>query len=343
MISDFTQGRLFQAAYKQKKGKRNVSEIARAVGVNRRTAAKYANARKELRKVKKKKRNNVPAYLRKRRAALLALSKEMVKKGHRVFPRYSTSEELRGALKGRGFDVPSARQIQRDLHAVGLHAFVRLKVPTRMMSDKRKRSAFAKQLKTWSKKDIRRIVFSDESWLSCCEQTGRMQWCATRKDVAPLERKARWNVASVMVFAAVGIGYKSPLIILPSKMTDEDGESRAYRLNADRYCQRCLQPIIKSLAGRVFMQDGARSHVAKKTQQYLANKAVKLLLGWPPYSPDWNPIERIWNELKRRVGLRCPMNQEELIKAAHEEWALIPPDVIRAHCMHFEHQIASEG
>ena len=90
-----------------------------------------------------------------------------------------------------------------------LHCYVRRKVPTRTTVDMSKRNAFAKKMRTWTKAKLRSIVFTDESWLPCCEQTGRMMWARSRDDVLPLERKCRWNVSSVMIWA-VGIDYKSP-------------------------------------------------------------------------------------------------------------------------------------
>jgi transposase len=88
--------------------------------------------------------------------------------------------------------------------------------------------------------------------------------------------------------------------------------------------------------GRVLMQDGARSHVARDTLGYLASKSVKVLPNWPPYAPDWNPIEKLWNELKSRVGLRCPMDIDELKVVATEEWNGMSQALIDAHCKHFE-------
>jgi len=44
------------------------------------------------------------------------------------------------------------------------------------------------------------------------------------------------------------------------------------------------------------------------------------LLDFPPYSPDLNPIENLWSDLKRRVEQRNPRNVEELEKYLREEW-----------------------
>ena len=41
------------------------------------------------------------------------------------------------------------------------------------------------------------------------------------------------------------------------------------------------------------MQDNAPCHAAKSIKAYLAQQRVELI-DWPPYSPDLNPIENIW-------------------------------------------------
>lgn len=162
----------------------------------------------------------------------------------------------------------------------------------------------------------------------------------SRKDVLPMEKKARWNVASIMVWGCVGYNWKSPLVIFPSK-TNVDGELKQFRLDAASYVRRCLSTVSKQLVEekRLFQQDGARSHAAKSTKEYLQKKGVELLDPWPPYSPELNAIERVWKELNARVGERCPMSVPELIAATKEAWEEIPQEVINAHCQHFRTQL----
>ncbi len=49
------------------------------------------------------------------------------------------------------------------------------------------------------------------------------------------------------------------------------------------------------------------------------------LLEWPSQSPDLNPIEMLWHDLKKAVHARKPSNVAELQQFCQDEWAKIPP------------------
>jgi hypothetical protein len=273
----------------------------------------------------------------KRRKVAAKFAKMVCKKQHRRWPKYGTARKIQAAVEKACGQRVSVRQIQKDLHREQLRPYVRKALPTRSRTDFAKRKAFAENHR---KLEWKKVVFSDESWLCCNERTGRTQWASSCKEVLALERKARWNVPSIMVWGSVGYNFRGPLIIFPSKKS-EGGELRQFRLDAAGYVRRCLSAIVPLLdkGKRIFQQDGARSHAARSTMEYLSRKKVAVLADWPPYSPDLNAIERIWKELNARVGARCPLTTEELVEAALEEWERIPQSVINAHCAHLPRQL----
>jgi transposase len=48
----------------------------------------------------------------------------------------------------------------------------------------------------------------------------------------------------------------------------------------------------------VVVMDQARPHTSKKTKEYVNSQARLHVFYLPPYSPDWNPDEKVWNHLK---------------------------------------------
>jgi transposase len=70
----------------------------------------------------------------------------------------------------------------------------------------------------------------------------------------------------------------------------------------------------------LLIQDGAKYHTAAATKEFLAAPAARLsVYQLPSYSPDYNPIEHLWKNMKRRTTHNRYFPEFDLVCASVEE------------------------
>uniref|UniRef100_A0A8C5N0N9 Transposase n=1 Tax=Leptobrachium leishanense TaxID=445787 RepID=A0A8C5N0N9_9ANUR len=242
--------------------------------------------------------------------------KRRVEKSPRV-----TAEELRKDLSDVGTEV-SAQTIRRTLRNEGLHARTPRRTPLMSPKNKKSRLQYAKSHVDKPQKFWDSVLWTDETKL---ELFGPMdqRYVWRRKNKAYEEKNTLPTVThggrSIMLwgcFASAGTG----------KLQRVQGtmNSLQYQKILD---DNVMQSVTNLRLGRrwTFQQDNDPKHTSKSTRAWLQIKGWNIL-EWPSQSPDLNPIENLWWDLKKAVAVRKPKNVTELEAFAHDEWAKIPVD-----------------
>ena len=193
-------------------------------------------------------------------------------------------------------------------------------------------------LRVFTKQVLETAFFSDQKFFKVTQllnvQNDRTYApCANRKSTIKNKRlylERSGFPMSLMVSVAVStVGNSSTFFVEPGA-----------KVNGGAYYRKRLLasmiPEMDRLTGYqpyVFMQDGARSHIANETDRFLNQQRHLSLLQpniWPPNSPDLNPVDYcVSSALERNVyrGRRFE-NTIELKKAILQEWEALPPAVI---------------
>jgi hypothetical protein len=77
-----------------------------------------------------------------------------------------------------------------------------------------------------------------------------------------------------------------------------------------------------------FQQDNDPKHKSHLVQDWIRESGIDVL-DWPPYSPDLNPIENLWADVKRRAEMDNPRTKEELKTALRKAWSEIDARLIK--------------
>jgi len=117
----------------------------------------------------------------------------------------------------------------------------------------------------------------------------------------------------------------------------EKGEGRG--IDSWRYikyvCRPLLWPVCQALLRQdlefILMEDNPPGHDCWYTNQERVKDMVNKV-NWPPNSPDFNPIERIWHLLKSRIQIRRGNELVTSVKPMREvlvdEWNCVTIDEI---------------
>ncbi|KAL0199191.1 hypothetical protein M9458_007731, partial [Cirrhinus mrigala] len=141
--------------------------------------------------------------------------------------------------------------------------------------------------------------------------------CSVREMPKCLKSSVKYP-QSVMVWGAMSAAGVGPLCFIKG------------RVNAASYqeiLEHFMLPSAEKLYGDedfIFQHDLAPAHSAKTTGKWFTDHGITVL-NWPANSPDLNPIENLWDIVKRKLRDARPNTLDELKAAIEASWASITP------------------
>lgn len=226
----------------------------------------------------------------------------------------------------------STRTIDRRLQEAGLFGRVARRKRIFTEVEIKKRLAFAEGYKHWLEKDWERVLFSDEAIVQGegGHKSGRVWVRRVRGNEEALQSQYIQHTLphpiSINIwacFSSAGVGY--------SYIYNQSMSAKEYVNIISTH----LLPSADSLFTEspreqwYYLQDNAPVHKSKLATKWFHDNGITCI-DFPPYSPDLNPIENLWEDIEKRVEKRQPKTVEEIQDVLAEEWANTSKDVVAA-------------
>lgn len=219
----------------------------------------------------------------------------------------------------------STETVRRTLRKNKLHGRVARNKPFISAVNKKKRLAFAEKYVSKPVEFWERVLFTDETKINLFGSDGKqIVWrrpntAFKSRNLKPTVKHGGGNVMLWGSMAASGTGN--------IEFIDTTMDKMLYM----NILKKHVKPTVEKLklpSDYYFQQDNDPKHTAHIVKEWLLYNVPKQLNS-PPQSPDLNPIEHLWYELKVRVKKSHPTNKNDLKLKIMEAWNSIPSTVTK--------------
>uniref|UniRef100_A0A673HSL5 Tc1-like transposase DDE domain-containing protein n=1 Tax=Sinocyclocheilus rhinocerous TaxID=307959 RepID=A0A673HSL5_9TELE len=215
----------------------------------------------------------------------------------------TTSKELQASLASVKVSVHDST-IRKRLGKNGLHGRVPRRKPLLSKKNIKARLSFARKHLDDPQDFWENTLWTDETKV---ELFGRcVSHYVWRKSNTAFQKKniiptVKYGGGSVMVWGCFAASGPGRLAVINGTMN-----SAVYQ----KILKENVRPSVRDLKLKrtwVLQQDNDPKHTSKSTSEWLKKNKMKTL-EWPSQSPDLNPIEMLWHDLKKAVHARKPSN-----------------------------------
>lgn len=225
----------------------------------------------------------------------------------------------------------SRQTITRAFLKAGLKLRVKRRKPILNHGHRKRRKEWAERHRAWTLFHWKNVIWSDECMVRMVDKGGdRRYW----------SRKANYDIniptlqgggASVMIWGCMSWAGLGLMVFI-------DGS-----LDSNGYCDLLEEALPGSLVKwkqskglpprnrLIFQQDNASCHTSRMTKDYLNDVGLNVMK-WPAMSPDLNPIEHVWQQLKKRLYKQryTIKNKADLKAAISTIWEQFPLESVRS-------------
>ena len=218
--------------------------------------------------------------------------------------------------------------VRNALRSTGMVSVAKQKKPLLTRRHRRARLEFAERHLEWTVDDWARVWWSDETKINRLGSDGREQvWVdkENRQDPRRVEETVKYGGGNLMMWGCMGwegVGFATRI----------DG-----KMDAKLYTEILGDELLKSLEwfghkveDVYFQQDNDPKHTSKLAKKWFEDQEFRVLR-WPAQSPDLNPIEHLWDHLKRKLNEYevSPKGIHELWERVEKEWNGISEEVVQ--------------